>query len=135
MAVPLIDHNVVIGVLQIRSMEQRKYSTRHLELAERIARQISGAVATSQLYAEHKRMADETSVMARIGRIISSSLNIEEVYEFLGEEIRELVPFDRLSLTTVNLEKNELSPAWIIGTVIPGRHVSDTIPLTGSVIE
>jgi two-component sensor histidine kinase/putative methionine-R-sulfoxide reductase with GAF domain len=135
MAVPLIDHNVVIGVLQIRSMEQRKYSTRHLELAERIARQISGAVATSQLYAEHKRMADETSVMARIGRIISSSLNIEEVYEFLGEEIRELVPFDRLSLTTVNLEKNELSPAWIIGTVIPGRHVSDTIPLAGSVIE
>ena len=135
MAVPLIDRNVVIGVLQIRSMEQGKYVKRHLELAERIASQISGAVANSQVYVERKRMAADNSVMAGIGRVISSSLNIEEVYEFLGEEIRELVPFDRLSLTTVNLERSELSSAWVIGTGIPGRHVGDTIPLAGAVIE
>ena len=134
-AVPLIDRSVVIEVLQIRSMEQGKYAKRHLELAERIARQISGAVANSQVYVERKRMADDNSVMAGIGRVISSSLDIEEVYEYLGEEIRELVPFDRLSLTTVDLERAELSSAWVIGTGIPGRHVGDTIPLDGTVVE
>ena len=57
MAIPLIDHDLVVGVLQIDSKNIGAYSQRHLELADRIASQISGAIANSQLNTDHRRLA------------------------------------------------------------------------------
>ena len=38
---------------------------------------------------ESKALAQENAIMAEIGRIISSTLNIEEVYERFAEEVRK----------------------------------------------
>jgi PAS domain S-box-containing protein len=130
--VPLIDHDVVIGALQIRSSEKGVYSQRHLDLAERISNQIAGAIANAQLYVEHQRLAEENAVMAEIGRTISSSLNIGDVLQMLGEQIKKLIPFDRFSLNLVDYEIQTTSPMWSMGTPIPGRGTSDQIPISGS---
>jgi PAS domain S-box-containing protein len=132
LAVPLIDRGSVIGVLQIRSEELRAYSRRHLELAERIALQISGAITNSQLFAERKRLAEENSVVAEIGRVISSSSDINDVYDQLGETLRTLIPFDRFGMSLVNHERETSSATWALGTDIPGRRSGDEIPLAGS---
>ena len=58
LAVPLVDHDVVLGVLQIRSKTPGIYVQRHLDLAERIGNQIAGAVANAQLF-EQTRKAEE----------------------------------------------------------------------------
>src|SRR4030042_4214032 len=39
-----------------------------------------------------KRLAQENAIMAEIGRIISSTLDIEEVYERFAEEAHKLIP-------------------------------------------
>ena len=49
-----------------------------------------------------KRIAQENATMAEIGRIISSTLNIEEVYEHFAEEVRKLIPFDRIAINIIN---------------------------------
>jgi light-regulated signal transduction histidine kinase (bacteriophytochrome) len=48
------------------------------------------------------RLAEENAIMAEIGRIISSSLNIEEVYERFAEEVRKVIPFDRIVIDQVD---------------------------------
>ena len=45
-----------------------------------------------------RRLSQENAGMAEIGRIISSTLNIEEVYERFSQEVRKLVPFDRIGI-------------------------------------
>ena len=75
-----------------------------------------------------RRWAEETSVMAELGRIISSSLDIDEVYESLCEEIRKLIPFDRMSLNLINYESETESPIWALGTDVPGRRTGDVVP-------
>ena len=42
-------------------------------------------------------------ILAEIGRLIGSTLDIEEVYERFAAEARKLIPFDRLA---VNLYQN-----------------------------
>jgi len=42
-----------------------------------------------------KRLAQENLSIAEIGRIISSTLKIEEVYERFAEEVKKLIHFDR----------------------------------------
>ena len=79
--------------------------------------QIAGAIANAQLYTERKRaeeaaarLSQENAVMAEIGRIISSTLNIDEVYEYFSEEVRKLISIDRIyDEHQINLKNNTTS--------------------------
>ena len=101
--VPLISEGQVTGVLSLRTTRPDAYTEKDLRLAERVSNQIAGAIANAKLFAERKkaeeaaaRLAEENAVMAEIGRIVSSTLNIEEVYERFAEEVRKLISFDRI---------------------------------------
>ncbi len=80
-----------------------------------------------------KRSAQENAIVGEIGRIISSTLNIEEVYERFAEEVRKLIPFDRISININDLKENAITIAYTAGIEVPGRQVGDVIPLDGSV--
>ena len=80
-----------------------------------------------------RHMAEENSVMAEIGRIIESYLDISEVYNGLGRELRKLVPFDRIVISLANLEQDTPTNAYVSGWEIPGReagHVFKWISLS-----
>ena len=49
-----------------------------------------------------RRWAEENSAMAEIGRILTSSLAIDEVYPRLSEAIARLIPFDQLEITVID---------------------------------
>jgi PAS domain S-box-containing protein len=79
--VPLISQGEVIGSLNFRSKTPHAFTERDLSLASRIGDQIAGAIANAKIHANLKRAEQEMAVIAEIGRIIGSSLNIDEVYE------------------------------------------------------
>jgi len=60
-----------------------------------------------------RRSTEEISVMAEIGKIISSSLNVDDVYERFANEVRKLIPFDRLNLRRTYVE--EETSRWVRG--------------------
>ncbi len=45
-----------------------------------------------------ERMAEEMTIIAEIGQVIGSTLDIDEVYERFAAEARKLIPFDRLAV-------------------------------------
>jgi PAS domain S-box-containing protein len=81
------------------------------------------------------QLAQENAIMAEIGRIISSTLNIDEVYEGFAEEARKLIFFDRISINIFDPEAKTGTVAYSTGTVVPGHQVGDIFPLTGSGAE
>ena len=95
---------------------------------------ILDVTARKQAEEAEQRWTEESTVLAEIGRTVSASLDINEVYENLGGEIRKLVPFDRFGLSLVDSESGEASPIWVLGTDVPGRHTGDAVPLTGSLV-
>jgi PAS domain-containing protein len=56
--VPLVSGGETVGMLSLKSMTPNAYSGRHVELAERIGRQIAGAVANAQVYVELKEVEE-----------------------------------------------------------------------------
>ena len=77
-------------------------------------------------------LALEHSVMAEIGRVISLSLDIDDVYEHLGYEIRQLIPFDRMMISMVDQGGDSVSHAFVLGEKVPGRQ---QVPLAGTFAE
>ena len=84
---------------------------------------------------ETKRLARENALIAEIGRIISSTLNIEEVYKLFSEKVKELIPFDRISISLVDWEKSEVTFPYVEGLFVDGRQPGDIVRLAGMAME
>ena len=79
-----------------------------------------------------RELAHENAVMAEIGRTISSTLDINEVYGRFSEEVRKLIPFDRIVINTINPDRNSVTTLYMAGHEIKDRKVGLTYPLEGS---
>ncbi len=81
------------------------------------------------------RLSQENAIMAEIGRIISSTLNIEEVYDRFGEEVRKVIPFDRISVNSINPDHTSITVAYSFGTKISDGQERLILPLDGPFFE
>ena len=133
--VPLFSRGEVIGSMSLRTRTPNAYMERDLSLGQRIGDQIAGAIANAQIYANLKRAEEEMAVIAEIGRIIGSSLDIDEVYERFTLEAKKLIGFDRLSVALINLGDGLVRMAHQSKTDIPGRQKGSVYPLSGSFQE
>jgi len=82
-----------------------------------------------------ERLAEEIAVIAEIGRLIGSTLDISEVYERFAAEASKLIPFERLTVNLNNRDQDSVTVAYVFGLNIPGRRPGDSFPLRGSVNE
>ena len=84
---------------------------------------------------EARRLAHENAVIAEIGRIISSTLNIEEVYDRFAQEVKKLIPFDRIVVNTLDLKHQRLTIVYVSGYDIPSLRPGDYISLDDTMGE
>ena len=84
---------------------------------------------------EQRRLAQENSVIAEIGRIISSSLDINEVYERFVEEVKKLVSFDRIYITLVDRDQDKLETKYVSGIKIQDWDDVPNVPLSSTVAD
>ncbi len=135
--VPLMWQDRLVGALHFRSRQHSPFTPEVVALAEQVSGQIAGGIATARLYARAKQDALAQAVMADIGRIVSSSLNMEEVYPKFAEQAAKLVPFDRLVIML--LEDDQRSDvtitALVSGMHLPGFTVGRRVGLTGHPAE
>lgn len=128
--VPLISRDEAIGFLALRSKAERAYSRPQIDLAQRVATLVSTAIFNSELYERAEAQATERAVLAEIGRIAGSSLDIDAVYERFVEQVGKLIEFDRISISYVTRNRNssagsrayvETQTGFGIGREIPAR--------------
>jgi signal transduction histidine kinase/PAS domain-containing protein len=84
---------------------------------------------------EARSLAQENAIMAEIGRIISSTLNIEEVYERFAQEVQKLISAERCVFTIINSEEQTATTAYASGLKIPSRLPGEVFSLAGSATE
>jgi len=82
-----------------------------------------------------KLVAQENAIVAEIGRITSSTLNIEEVYERFAGEMHKLIDFDRLAVNIIDPEERTFAVPYVSGSQVPDRRTEDVIPLAGTGTE
>ena len=85
----------------------------------------------------NRGISDESHVLAEIGRIITSSPSIEDVYARFAEIVKPLIPFDRMDIVSLDTERNELCAEFVHGLELDGTHTrrGHTTPFAGSIVE
>jgi diguanylate cyclase (GGDEF)-like protein/PAS domain S-box-containing protein len=79
-----------------------------------------------------ERLAGEIAVIAEIGRLIGSTLDIHEVYERFAAEAKKLIPFDRIAVNVKHPHEGISNVAYVSGMDIPLRRQGTSTPEAGS---
>ncbi|MEX0926002.1 MAG: GAF domain-containing protein, partial [Dehalococcoidia bacterium] len=150
LAIPLVSRGQVVAVLVLRSVAANAYSERDIVMGERLAAQVSGAIATSQINAElqqvgealrqseeaERRAAEENAALAEISRIVTSSMDIDAIYEQFAHQVARLIPSDRIALTTIDAHKPALRNLHVWGLELSGRpNGTSQYPFDGTLGE
>ena len=78
---------------------------------------------------KQEMLTHENSVLAKISRVIGSSLEIDDVYTRFAEEVQKLIPFDRIVIGTINVEQNTFTLSYVLGLTMDNRDQGTTVPL------
>ena len=82
-----------------------------------------------------RRLAEESAFLSQVGQIVSSTLDIDEVYERFAAEMKKLVDFDRLAINIIDHEAGVFVFRYASGLLQPGRQVPDVVALKDTQTE
>ncbi|HIN15883.1 MAG TPA: GAF domain-containing protein, partial [Dehalococcoidia bacterium] len=123
--IPLVWQTGVHGVLTFRAFEPAAFGEHEIEFAWQVANQIAGAISASNQYSklesesrERERLAEEQLRTAEIGRMVSSTLDLDDVFSAFVEQAAHLVPLDRVVTSLVNSDGETIKDAFISGQSI-----------------
>ena len=135
-SVPLLYRGEVIGVLTLRSRSPNAYTEDHLQSATEVGNQISGALYNSAMVSRLGEMVRERDLLSRIGRIVTSTSDMDDVYRQFAAAVAEKVAVDRINVTVLGESKDTIRVAYLSGEDIPGSWGSwQDMPMRGTTEE
>ena len=84
---------------------------------------------------DRKEAEERVRRLAMIGRIISSSLNVDEVYEPFALQVRKLIAFERIVITIADPERDLFTTAYVSGGDVAQRRTGDMASLASSLTQ
>lgn len=87
---------------------------------------------------ELSHLHQESSLTSEIGKVLASKITLEETYQGLAlfaNEVKKLIPFDRLAITIINPEDNTLQISYALGKEVCNWPEGERRPLAGSSAE
>ncbi len=82
-----------------------------------------------------KRMARKGEVLAEIGRIVSSTLDLGEVYERFATAVKKLIPFDRLAIVLIEPDGHSIIYDYVKGCSVPMCEQGDRGSISKTILE
>lgn len=125
MSTPLIHLDEVVGMLATASTEENAYGPEHVEAAERISSQISGALANSRLHTRISRIAHVREILVQIGRDASVARDLETLYASVFRNLKELFAIDRGAIALTVDDNESVEMAYVEGVDIESFGTGD----------
>ncbi len=92
LGVPMMIGAQVIGVIVVQSFARENvFAKRHQDLLTALANQGAIAIQNARLFQETELRAEELSVLNEMGRILASSLDVQDVTETLYDYVSQLM--------------------------------------------
>jgi len=138
LAVPLIAKNRLIGVLDLESTQPNYFRDEHMHLLVLTASRIAQAIENARLYTRVSRQAQQISVLNEIAAELTSILDIDPLFERIGQLLRRLIDYQMFSIMLLDDKGETLITryGWRFGTVhAPHRRIPVTTGLVGAAVR
>jgi diguanylate cyclase (GGDEF)-like protein len=97
-SVPIMDEKELIGVLYIESVERNSFNEHDAQMVHTLANQVASSIQRARLYAEAQEHLRVMSTVQSISHVISSSLELDEIFETVVKILRETFGYTHASI-------------------------------------
>ena len=125
---PLISRERLIGILILDKKESGWYSLEDLHLLEEVTNQVAVSLEKEYLRERLREREEELSVINRCSAIITSSLDVQKIYDSFITELKKVVDINWASINLIEGSRinilalySEIGSAWKVGEQIPMR--------------
>jgi len=108
LAVPLIVKGRVIGVIDVEASESSFFSEEHRSVLMLIASRVAIGVENARLYTRVARQAKQLVLLNEISRELTSILNLDQLFERIGELLLRLMDYQMFSILLLNAKRTKL---------------------------
>lgn len=129
-AFPIMDDQILYGVLTLLHREKITYEPDLTALIETISREMAGTIRNSRLYAESKKRIAELSVLYEVGRAVSSTINLDQVLDTVVNITCKVLLAGGCALNVLDVRTGALRVASEYGFIPPAcsfKHLLTTI--------
>jgi diguanylate cyclase (GGDEF)-like protein len=119
---PLVSRSNLIGILALSKKQSGKYSLEDAHLTESIVSQVAISMEKEYLQEELRKREQELSLINRLAGVITSSLNIRDVYDAFVADLREFIDIDFTMVALIDEDElvfsaisSEVGSAWKTG--------------------
>ena len=98
-SVPIVSSDRVLGLISLENFERENaYDVSELRLLTTIAASLGTALENARLLKETEQRAAELSIINSVQSALAAELNIQGIYEAVGEKVREIFPTVNLNI-------------------------------------
>ena len=123
---PLISRDRLIGILVLDKKESGRYRLEDFNLLEEVTSQVAVSMEKEYLREQLRQREEELSVINRSSAVITSSLDIQRIYDSFITELKNVVDVNWAAITLIEGEEvhflalsSEIGSAWQVGERIP----------------
>src|SRR5262249_10276759 len=112
--VPLVAGDQARGLIALSDFEhERAYTDSDVRLLQTLANSMSVALENARLFEETQRLfkaeqqrVAELAIINSVQQALASQLDIQAIYEMVGDQVREIFDANTIVLATFDLEQN-----------------------------
>ncbi|MBN1955745.1 MAG: GAF domain-containing protein [Anaerolineae bacterium] len=106
---PLRLREQIIGTIALEERgEARQWSGDEIELVQEVSDQVARALESARLYQIEQQRRRVADTLRETARVVSSTLDQQEVIDLLLDQLGRLIPFDTASIQLIQDEQREL---------------------------
>ena len=105
LAVPLINKNRVIGVMDLEARERAYFKEEHARLLSLIGSRIAVSIENARLYTRIVRQAGTLALLNDISRDLTSILNLDQLLKRIGDLLSKVIDYQMFSILLLDESK------------------------------
>jgi two-component system, sensor histidine kinase PdtaS len=109
LAVPLKNHEHVIGAMNIQTSAMHDFTPEQIELASLISDLAAGALDRALLYENMNRQISELTTLAKVSETVNSPIYLDEMLELIVEMAAKVMGAPICALRLINPDSGELA--------------------------
>ncbi len=104
--VPIVANEQVLGLIALADNHPHAFNENHLHLLQTLSSAIGSVLENARLFQAEQQRAAELGIINSVQAGLASQLDIQAIYELVGEKICNIFAANTVVLATFDLDKN-----------------------------
>ncbi|MBI4789101.1 MAG: GAF domain-containing protein [Chloroflexi bacterium] len=137
LCVPMEMGEHVLGALSVQSYRAGAYNLTDLYIFSAFAGQAAVAINNARLFSSSQRRMRQLSVLNEVGRIVSSTIEIDRLLELIYEQVQRIILADAYYVALLNPSDQTMTIELLVdeGERFPPRRLPQGTGLVNAVVE